>query len=102
VTKVFAGLMSRWTMPFECAASSASNLNAQIEYRLDLQRLTSYPMPERLPLQQFHSDEGSPVGLVNFVDGADVRMGRSRSGLGFPLEAAESLRIVREFVGKEL
>jgi hypothetical protein len=31
---------------------SVGDLNAQIEHRLDLQRLASDPVPERLPFQQ--------------------------------------------------
>jgi hypothetical protein len=29
-------------------------------------------VPECLPLQQFHGDEGSPIELVNLIDRADV------------------------------
>src|ERR1700736_555282 len=42
------------------------------------------------------------TGLVDFVDSADVRVVQRGCGLGLPLKAAEGLRIVREFVGKEL
>ena len=59
-------------------------------------------MPERLPLQQFHSDEGLTNGFVNLVDRADVRVVQRGRSLGFPLETAEGLRVVGEFVGKEL
>ena len=79
-----------------------SDLDAQIENRLDLQRLATDPMPERLPLQQLHGDKGSPIGLINLVDRADVRMVQRGRGLGLPLETAEGLCVVGEFVGKEL
>jgi len=46
--------------------------------------------------------KGSPIGLVNLVDRADVRVVQRGGSLGFPLEAAESLCVVGEFVGKEL
>ncbi len=59
-------------------------------------------MPERLPLQQFHGDEGSPIGLVNLVDRADVRVVQRGRSLGLPLETAEGLHVVGKFVGKEL
>jgi hypothetical protein len=59
-------------------------------------------VPERLPLQQFHGDEGSTIGLVDFVDGADVRVVQRGRCLGFPLETVEGLGVVGEFVGKEL
>jgi hypothetical protein len=59
-------------------------------------------VPERLPLQQFHGDEASPIGLVDFVDGADVRVVQRGRSLGLPLEATEGLRIMGEFVGQEL
>jgi hypothetical protein len=29
-------------------------------------------MPECLPLQQFHGDEGSPIGIVNLVEGENL------------------------------
>jgi len=101
VTKMFAGLISRWTIPFACAAG-IGDLDAPIEHRLDLHRLASDSVPERLALQQFHSDEGSPVTLVNLVDRADVRVVQRGRSLGFPLETAESLCVVGEIVGKEL
>ena len=59
-------------------------------------------MPECLPLQQFHGDEASSIGFINLVDRADVRMVQGGRGLGFPLEAAESLRVVGDFVGQKL
>ena len=59
-------------------------------------------MPERLPFQQLHRDEGSPIGLVDFVDGADVRVIQRGRSLGLPLKAAQGLRVVGEFFRKEL
>ena len=78
------------------------DLDAKIEHRLNLQRLASDAVPERLPLQQFHGDEGSPIGLVDLVDGADVRVVQGGRSFGLPLETRESLCVVGEFVGKEL
>src|ERR1700691_1015245 len=87
VTKMFAGLMSRWTMPFACAASSASAIwMPRVEHGFDLQRLASDPVPECLPLQQFHGDEGSPIGLVDLVDCADVRVVQRGRSFGLPFE----------------
>jgi hypothetical protein len=57
-----------------CRIESICELDSQIEHRFDLQRLTRDPVPECLAFQQFHSDEGSPIGFVNFVDRADVRV----------------------------
>ncbi len=85
-----------------CGIERVGDLDAQIEHRFDLQRLASDPVPERLPLQQFHGDEGSPIGLVDLVDRADVRVVQGGRSFGLPLETAESLRVVGEFVGKEL
>jgi len=85
-----------------CRVESIGDLNAQIEHGFNPHRLAGNPVPERLPLQQFHGDEGSPVGLVNFVNGADVRVVQRRRGLGFPLKTAEGLCVFGEFVGQEL
>ncbi len=84
-----------------CGVESIGDLDTQIEHRFDLQRHASNAMPECLPLQQFHGDEGSSIDLIDFVDGADVRVIKRRCCLGFPLKAAEGLRIVRKFVGKK-
>jgi hypothetical protein len=85
-----------------CRVESIGNLDAQIEHRFDLQRLATDAVPERLPLQQLHGDEGSPIGLVDFVDSADVRVVQRGRSLRLPLKTAESLHVVCEFVGKEL
>src|SRR6266852_5423263 len=85
-----------------CRVESVGNLDAQIEHRFDLQWLARDRVPERLPLQQFHGNEGSPLGLVNLIDRADVRVVQRRRSLSLPLEAAEGLRVMGEFVGKEL
>jgi hypothetical protein len=53
------------------------------------------------PLQQFHGDEGLPIGLIDFMDTADVRVVQRGCSLGLPLETAESLCVAGEFVGKE-
>ena len=60
---------------------SIGDLDAQLEHRFALLRLASDHVPERLPLQQFHGDEGSPIGLVNLVDRADVRVVQGGRGL---------------------
>ena len=78
------------------------NLDSQIEHRLDLQRLAADYVPERLAFQQFHGNKGSPIDLVDLMDRADVRVIKRGCCLGFPLKAAEGLRIVREFVRKKL
>ena len=75
---------------------------SQVEHHLDLQRLAGDLVPQGLPLQQFHGNEGSPLGLVDFVDGADVRVVQRGRSFGFPLETAESLRVVGKVVRKEL
>src|SRR2546425_3342121 len=85
-----------------CRVESVGDLDAQIEHRLDLHRLASDAVPECLPLQQFHGDEGSPIDLIYFVDGADVWMVQRGRSLGLPLETVEGLRIIGEFVGQEL
>src|SRR5208282_5887606 len=78
------------------------NLDAQIKHLLDPQRLARDPVSERLTLQQFHGDEGSPIGLIDLVDGANARMVQRGRGFGLALESAESLRVVSQSVRKEL
>src|SRR5262249_37123441 len=84
-----------------CSPKSVGNLDAKIKHRFDVQRLASDLVPQRLPLQQFHGDEGLPIGLINLVDRADVRVIQCRSGTSFTTEPFKGLCIVREFLGKE-
>src|SRR5215468_109017 len=55
-----------------CGVQGSRDLDAQIEHRLNFQGFACDLVPERLPLQQFHCDEASPIRLVNFVDRADM------------------------------
>jgi hypothetical protein len=50
------------------------NLDSQIQNCFDLQWPAGDPVFQGQTLQQLHSDEGSPINLVNFVDRADVRV----------------------------
>jgi hypothetical protein len=84
-----------------CGVEGVGHLDSQIEHGFDLQRLATDPLSERLPFQQFHGDEGSSIGLVNFVDRADVRVVQGGRSFCFPLETAKSLHVVGKFFGKE-
>ena len=65
------------------------DLDGQIEHCFDLQWLAIDLVPQRLPLQQFHRNEGPSIRFINFVDSADVRVVQGGCGFGFSLEAAE-------------
>src|SRR6185503_8730991 len=78
------------------------DLNAEIKQAFRVQRLAADPMAEGLALQQFHGDEGPPIGLVDLVNSANIRMIQRRRSLGFPLKTAESLRAFRRAVRQEL
>jgi hypothetical protein len=47
-------------------------------------------------------DERAAIDLVNFLDRANFWVVQGGRGLGFPLETAESCRVVAEFFGQEL
>jgi hypothetical protein len=53
-------------------------------------------------VQKLHGDEGLPVLVVNFVDGADVGMIQGGGSLCFTLEAAQGLSVFCYLVGQEL
>ena len=55
------------------------------------QRLARDHVLEGVPLQQFHHDEGLPLELVNFVDGADVGMIEAGGGPGLALKSLQGL-----------
>jgi hypothetical protein len=78
------------------------NLDGQRQNQLGFHRSPGDAMLQRQPIQKFHGDERFTVLVVNFVDGADVRMIQGRSRLGFALKAAECLRVFGYVVGEEL
>ena len=59
-------------------------------------------MLQRHAIEKLHGDEGLPVLLADFVDGADVGMVQGGCGLGFALKTGEGLRILGNFFGQEL
>ena len=50
------------------------NLDTQVQQLIKLRRIAFNAMLEGLTLEQFHGNEMFPLGLINLVDGADVRM----------------------------
>src|SRR5271169_2170577 len=55
-----------------CGVQCLGNLNSPLQNLLDRQRLPGNTVFESLPLQQLHRDERSSVGLVDFIDGANI------------------------------
>ena len=53
---------------------------------------------ERLPIKEFHGDEGVAILLADIVNRADVGMVQGRGGLRFTLESRESLRIAGDIL----
>ena len=103
VTKMFAGLMSRWTMPLACAASSASAISMPSKEDSPVSSGRSGDQVlQRRAFQKLHRDERLAVLLADVVNGADVGMVQGRGGLRLTLEAVQGLRILGHFVGQEL
>ena len=103
VTKMLAGLMSRWTMPSACAASSASAISiAERQQRVDFERAPGDEVLQRQAVQKLHGDEALAVVLADFVNGADVGMVQRGGGTRFAPETFERLGILRDIVGQKL
>ena len=103
VTKMFAGLMSRCTMPSACAASSASAIS--IARSIEASVSSGRPgdaMLQRHAVQKLHGDERLAVLFADFVNGADVGVVQRRCGLGLALKAARGIADRGDFVGQEL
>ncbi len=103
VTKILAGLMSRWTMPAVCAASSASAISIASDKKLvHLERALGDGVLERHAIEKFHGDEADAAfAFADFVDGADVVVIERGGGAGFAAEAFERGGIFGDVVGKK-
>jgi len=55
-----------------------------------------------MSLQQLHRDEGLVTGVLDVVNGADMRMVQGGSGPCMTLEAFQRLRVTGQVLGQEL
>ncbi|GAC1678632.1 MAG: hypothetical protein PVS2B2_15860 [Candidatus Acidiferrum sp.] len=53
------------------------------------------------PVKEFHGDKCVAFVVADIVKSANVGVVQSGSGLGFPLEASQSLSVPGEIIGKE-
>ena len=94
---MLAGFRSRWTIPFSCAASSASAIwRAIVSASDDRQGPALEALRERRALDQLEDQRGDAVGLLQSVDRPDVGMIQRREKAGFARETGATLRIGRE------
>ena len=100
VTNRLAGLMSRCTTPWACAASSASAICAPSSSTSSSgSGPRAMPILQRLALEQLHHHELLAVVLADVVERADVRMVQDRDDARFALEALDRLGVAHSLVG---
>ena len=66
---------------------AAGDLDGDVEYVLERQRSGGDLVVEGFAVEVRHRDEGVPLDLVDFVDGADVGVVERGGGLGLAEEA---------------
>ena len=97
VILMFAGFRSRWTIPFSCAASSASAIcRAMVSASASGSGPARDAVGQRLALDQFQHQRADAVRLFEAVDRADVRMIERREHARFALEARQPIGIAGE------
>jgi hypothetical protein len=103
VTKMFAGLMSRWTMPSVWAASSASAISMASD-RINSVSIGHPPMRcfSVIPSRNSMAMKVCPCWSFNLVDGADIGVIQCRGSFGFALKTGECLRVFGYVLGQEL
>ena len=103
VTKMFAGLMSRWMIPLLWAAQSASAISIpHASTSRKRQRAARNMMFKRCAFHEFHGNERLAVLLIDFVDGADVRMIQRGGRTRFSAKTFESPRMPGHIAGQKL
>ena len=60
------------------------------------------PFVEVFPFNKLHGDEGPALGLIDFVDTADIRVTQRRGGLGFSVETLAGFVVFEQVRGEEL
>ena len=85
---MFAGLMSRWTMPSGVrGVEGIGDREGDVDEDRHVHRPAREPLLERLAFEQFHRDERR-IG-ADVVDRADVRVVERRGGSRFALKALQ-------------
>src|SRR5271157_3696028 len=77
------------------------DLDSQRQNQLGFHRTPGNTVLERQSVQMLHDDERMSIVLADFVDRADIRVVQRRGSLGFALEAAQSMRVLRYIVRQE-
>ena len=104
VMKMFAGLISRWTIPAAWAASRASASCVLSSRTASYSRrpwIFSLALSV-LSFEQLHHDEGLPVVLADLVNRADIGMIERGGGAGLPFESRHPNRVLSERIWKDL
>ena len=94
VTKMFAGLMSRWMIPLRVRRlQTVRHLERQIDRSPPRAGPAPEPLLQRLALEQLHRDEVPAFMLVDVVDCADVRVIQRRGGPRLALEPLQRVAV---------
>ena len=103
VTKMFAGLMSRWTMPATWAASSASAMSMAMGNSSSISMGRPSMRCFRVwPSRNSMAMKAVTVLFADVVNRADIGVVEGRSRLGFALKTGQGLRIPSYFLGQKL
>ena len=78
------------------------DLLRDLEGLVDRDRPAREPLLEVLALDELEGEEGLPVGLLEAVDGGDVRVVEGGEEVGLALEAREPLGVLRHLGRQDL
>ena len=99
---MLAGLRSRWTIPFSCAASSASAIWCAIASASRSGAPAHQAVGEGRPLDQLEDQGSHTVGFLQSVDRADVGVVERRQQARLAREARSTLGVGREMRRQDL
>ena len=77
------------------------NVDGDAEENVRFQRASRDAIPQILPVQKLHDDEGLTVLLPDLMDGADIGMVQRGRCLSLTLEAGQGLRVFGDVIGQK-
>ncbi len=103
VRKMLSGLMSRWMMPFSCAAARPSAIwLATSTAFCGMQGAAAQAVEQRLAFEQLRDRVRHRAERARVVDREDVRMVERRDRARLAVEPMEAVGVVRRRVGQQL